>query len=886
MNLKDLKNIARAVFAAGILFSAGGCADEGFDAPDAPSDGMTIRFYSTNLKTRATEPSDALLNENLISNISIALYPSGAADDIPAVKFKSFEGISGNGEWETKMTLSDAEVERLFGSVTATGATCRIFAVANISDQNIASLGNAPTIANMKALPVTAQFETQQVQPDFVMTGEGTVQYNVDSNNNKTATGEVALDRTAAKITLNLKFGTRDDGNGNQVPVVDYGVVDAEGNTWKPLVGGAGNTGAMRVLLNNGVKNSEAVPGTDYVRSEEDYFNITTGAKDSYDFENTGSATYPYSQEIPFYTYPNKWANTPQERRRTAMTLLIPWGRVDKNNTNEFDAYSTFYYTVPVTASDMPELISNNIYQVNLSVGMLGSLEPEAPATLEATYQVVDWGNAPIDVDISETRYLVISPTSYTVNNAEEFNLSFYSSHPVEVEDITMTYQRFSFITQTGNNNMGAVVYFPTSKQIIDRSVTSDGIKMVEYSENITTAPNSKQYVFNLKHKLEVWTPLNNASATSITTGNLTTENSVRLQGNQVIQTGYTNLADTTNVQNAIQKYLRSQTPEAAYSPYVFTVTLRHKDNKEFKTSFTIVQYPAMYIRADKNPGGSYREGSSYLNVSTYNYGYVFVNPVYHPAGTTFLGRPYDAYWENSSAFGGVHGISSNADNKNPNMYVINLTSLSGNYGNYIIGDPRSLNIRNDLAGNPGKLPEAASTTEASWAEEADALYIENGSTNKRKLNWYYPTREGASTKTMLAPKIRVASSYGVCTTGTSTENLRKRCASYQEQGCPAGRWRVPTYSEVEFIVKLSSKGLIPLLFTKGGTYLTAQGFISVDNNDEGTITLLPNQTDGSVRAVYDEWYWEKETNYVLQHNSDGGYDFTWGDMPKRNPQN
>ena len=878
MNLKDLKNIARAVFAAGILFSAGGCADEGFDAPDAPSDGMTIRFYSTNLKTRATASSDASLNENLISNITIALYPSGAADNIPAVKFKSFEGISGNGEWETKMTLSDAEVEQLFGSVTATGATCRIFAVANISDQNIASLGNAPTIAEMKALSVTAQFETQQVQPDFVMTGEGTVQYNVDSNNNKTATGEVALDRTAAKITLNLKFGTRDYGNGNQVPVVDYGVVDAEGNTWKPLVGGAENTGAMRVLLNNGVKNSEAVPGADYVRSDADYFNITTGAKYSYDFNNTGSATYPYSQEIPFYTYPNKWTNTPQERRRTAMTLLIPWGRVDKNNTNQFDKYSTFYYTVPVTASDMPELISNNIYQVNLSVGMLGSLEPEDPATLEATYQVVNWGNAPIDVDISETRYLVISPTSYTVNNAEEFNLSFYSSHPVEVEDITMTYQRFSFITQSGNNNMGTVVYFPTSKQIIDRSVTSDGIKMVEYSENITTAPNSKQYVFNLKHKLEVWTPLNNASATSITTGDLTTVNRVRLQGNQVIQTGYTSIGDTTNVQNAIQKYLRSQTPEAAYSPYVFTVTLRHKDKNEFKTSFTIVQYPAMYIRADKNPGTgpNGHRGNNYIN------------------GTS----------TDTGSLGSVSTLS--GDNRNPNMYVISISVLDANSG-YIIGDPRSLEVNNKLWQRTGrfnytygslpKTPTAAdkqpagvgsNNSEDAWCRAATSLYYV-GTTQNRTLTWYYPTIESDQTETqysmLVGPKIRVASSWGT-TSSINRNAARRRCATYQEMGCPSGRWRLPTYGELLYIVRLSATGKIPELFSPGGPpgYWTAQGAYIVE--DDGTLTKANDNGNHSVRAVYDEWYWEKEKNYVLNPNNDGNYTYTLGDMPMRNPQN
>ncbi len=689
----------------------------------------------------------------------------------------------------------------------------------------------------MKELRVSSEFDTQQVQESFVMSGDATVTYNIDASGKKTAVGNVQLVRSAAKITLNIKLPESYEDPGT-------------GNIWEPIASPA--TGAMRVLLNNGVKNSRVlVPQEGYGFQDEDYFNITT-ADATYGFvdNRVNNSEYPNKQKVPFYTYPNRWENTPGERHRTALTLIVPWHNTTTNT------YQTFYYRVPVTPAEMPRLVSNHSYQIDLNVGMLGSAMPETPVEITGNYRVVDWARETIDVNIKDYRYLVVSPTTYRMDNTEDFTLNFYSSHPVEVDDITMTYQRFSYITETGNSEMGTVVYFPTSKEVIDRSVTPDGIKMVEYSENITTAPNSKQYSFSLKHKLEVWTPLDK-------------------DGIIVPQTGYRNLSDTTNIQNSIQKYLRSDSPEPAYSPYTFKVTLRHKDNPEFKASFTVVQYPAMYIQADKNPGGEYRTSP----LSSSSFGYVFVNPEYTPAG-----RFIPAYWTNSSDLGGVHGITSNATNKNPNMYVINLTALSGNYESYIIGDPRALNVNNNLVGNPGQLTAVASPTIQDWAVEAEALY--NESNQKRRLQWYYPTQEGSSTRNMIAPKIRVASSYGVCNNGTSTQNLRRRCASYQEQGFPAGRWRVPTYSEVEFIVKLSTKGIIPLLFTKGATYLTAQGFVRVEDDDKGSITLLTNTTSGSVRAVYDEWYWEKETNYVLQNNSSGGYDFTWGDMPMRNPQN
>ncbi len=815
-----------------------GCSDAMEDIIDAPSESLTLRFYSAGAGTRADiESSDASLNENLISNLAVAFYPSAASDSKNAVKFNLFKNLGATGKVERKIIISDEEVALLFGGTETSGATCRVYALANLSDEEIAALGKTPTVAAMKELRVSSEFDTQQVQESFVMSGDATVTYNIDASGKKTAVGNVQLVRSAAKITLNIKLPESYEDPGT-------------GNIWEPIASPA--TGAMRVLLNNGVKNSRVlVPQEGYGFQDEDYFNITT-ADATYGFvdNRVNNSEYPNKQKVPFYTYPNRWENTPGERHRTALTLIVPWHNTTTNT------YQTFYYRVPVTPAEMPRLVSNHSYQIDLNVGMLGSAMPETPVEITGNYRVVDWARETIDVNIKDYRYLVVSPTTYRMDNTEDFTLNFYSSHPVEVDDITMTYQRFSYITETGNSEMGTVVYFPTSKEVIDRSVTPDGIKMVEYSENITTAPNSKQYSFSLKHKLEVWTPLDK-------------------DGIIVPQTGYRNLSDTTNIQNSIQKYLRSDSPEPAYSPYTFKVTLRHKDNPEFKASFTVVQYPAMYIQADKNPGGEYRTSP----LSSSSFGYVFVNPEYTPAG-----RFIPAYWTNSSDLGGVHGITSNATNKNPNMYVINLTALSGNYESYIIGDPRALNVNNNLVGNPGQLTAVASPTIQDWAVEAEALY--NESNQKRRLQWYYPTQEGSSTRNMIAPKIRVASSYGVCNNGTSTQNLRRRCASYQEQGFPAGRWRVPTYSEVEFIVKLSTKGIIPLLFTKGATYLTAQGFVRVEDDDKGSITLLTNTTSGSVRAVYDEWYWEKETNYVLQNNSSGGYDFTWGDMPMRNPQN
>ena len=138
--------------------------------------------------------------------------------------------------------------------------------------------------------------------------------------------------------------------------------------------------------------------------------------------------------------------------------------------------------------------------------------------------------------------------------------------------------------------------------------------------------------------------------------------------------------------------------------------------------------------------------------------------------------------------YGGIHGLT--GMNKNPNRYIIKATALTSDQ--FIIGDPRTTYVHNL---NNNTLNQQ-NTNDADWSSRARALY-RNGTNNR--LRYYHPTDENnARTENMISPEFMIASSYGVCTTGISKEDARKRCASYQEDGYPAGRWRVPTAAEVE----------------------------------------------------------------------------------------
>lgn len=150
-------------------------------------------------------------------------------------------------------------------------------------------------------------------------------------------------------------------------------------------------------------------------------------------------------------------------------------------------------------------------------------------------------------------------------------------------------------------------------------------------------------------------------------------------------------------------------------------------------------------------------------------------------------------------------------------------------------------------------------------------------------LQRYLKTKGESSTEReydrMIAPVFKIASSWGV-TNDISYAQAQKRCASYQENGYPAGRWRIPTEGEIEFIVGLSNAGYIPELFD-GKYFASSQRYYhgAVGGTGGFSGTAGSNRGSYAVRCVYDVWYWgdEKLANPNV---------FTWGDTEPIRPNN
>lgn len=245
------------------------------------------------------------------------------------------------------------------------------------------------------------------------------------------------------------------------------------------------------------------------------------------------------------------------------------------------------------------------------------------------------------------------------------------------------------------------------------------------------------------------------------------------------------------------------------YSEYIITFDVQHVGDDKYSETVKITQYPMISIVTDPN--------TDYSNDSNTNgnKGYVYINN----AQST------------SSGWNRVYGLTTESNNQNPNRYIITVNSLTEEAGeDYIIGDPRSKTVSNPSSINKDK--------------------------NSRSLTYYYPTSSADMTKEMIAPAFMVASSYGVCTTMSSSD-AQKRCATYQEDGYPAGRWRVPTEAEVKYIMQLSGWGIIPVLFTADNNYWSAHSAVKVSSSTHEFSTTTA--TSAYVRCVYDTWYWGDE---------------------------
>lgn len=430
------------------------------------------------------------------------------------------------------------------------------------------------------------------------------------------------------------------------------------------------------------------------------------------------------------------------------------------------------------------------------------------------SYQVVNWGTGEIDAELSRPKYLVVEKGNHVVDG--------------------VTYHYVM------NNTTELTIPFHSSDDCTILSITCKQTNLKTGDIKTVTKNNNTTSVTNKSFKAV----LNNEAKTVTITHGVNND-----------------LYDSTDDTNGVFDF----------TPYIYVLTITHDGDASYKETINIIQYPAIYGYGDEN--SDYKEDGDGQNN---HYGYVWINGYYGEKQVD--GAQPTLSGQTISNFGESGGLGSSSDLTAKDMYVISVSSVQGT--DYVIGDPRTRTPENSWKWGTN---DNDNTYDTKWYT---APHIDG--TNHSGPQYYYPTDadlrgpDNNPTYNMIAPKFRVCSAYGAISASQdyrkSYNNVKGRCASYQEDGYPAGRWRLPTKAEFELINVLSNKGLLPTLYVTSMDYWSAHGY---GHYTSGKVELTHNDpySSGSisVRCVYDDWYWGSEP--VLENKSQ----FTWGDEQREN---
>lgn len=834
--------------------------------PDKASGQPAIQLtFDTGMMTRADE-TDFSDGEKKMTTVDLFFYPTNGTDGAP-VKTHHIDNTT--HATTHSVSLSDSEFEALFGfsDKTQDGA-CVVYAVVNVPEKDItnslAALGKTPATATAEDLK-----KIKTATPAFAgtFTGGCLAMFSKDKEgdgkagdkitykaSDKTASGTVHLQNLAAKIDLLVNFGTNIQGvNPNDS---DKGL-----QTWN-VEKDKNGVPTAEVHILNGVKavvTGVVLDGLDTnmaaLEKEEDYYSIrlndknTRGVKalDSEDKDYNYNGKTWYATAAPYYSYPNTWADNPLEQYRTSLLLKVDWLPNDVPDPNDDDVLTT-YYNVPLELDDNC-LTSNKYYRVKVNINTLGGQNFGEPLEIEnASVEVLDWQSAELEADIRELRYLEVSQKqkdrdgkSYTavINGTEGLvTIPFRSSHKAVIRNIEINYIDYQ---TPKTNGSGRSAYYESPGKPQPMTCTASAFE--KPYEQLQANDWHCAYIDNVNHTITIKHNLGKTTAGS----------------------GY-------YYPDKGEKYM-------LYS-YEIKIVLQHEnyDPRFSLDEITIIHHPAIYISAETNE--VINDTQTRLSNDATRDRFYKVSAYYHFGWVRVNGARENA------PFGGINGIAKSnwgqfwdSGSDNPIMYIINTTQLEKDMP-YHVRDPRVTMENHNLG--------------ADWTS---APHYENGSFdvpgNGHTLTWYYPTDETDldEVKYAISPQFRVSSSFGASERSVSRDDARKRCASYQEGGYPAGRWRLPTYGEMAYATYLSSQGLIPPIF--GGnfwgisvdvTYWTAHGSYRVNDNGE----MEPRDRGNIyVRCVYDDWYWVKAdgTPDRIDDPYNNGQVFVWGDKPKNNPQ-
>lgn len=659
------------------------------------------------------------------------------------------------------------------------------------------------------------------IDKDFIMAG---MDGNVRKDNNNNASGTVKLLRASAKITVSVNIPEKIvlDDNVTMIPILEELDDDAQKRV------------SLKTAMHNAVSNGYVYPagaaGSNATSLTPSYFHTD---KVRYKFvmeipaqSDEDVKKYQYTCEIPFYSYQSVWEKG--DEHAAYFTLELPW-----KNQNEPTA-NTYFYQILINSGER-RLDPNQWYDLTVNVGVIGSTVEAKPIVLnDMSFYILDWTEEPDPEDMGGgDRY-------------EDLQIEQYTYFAVPQRRIEMNNTTTGIVNFEASHSVGWALEWPTDNNI---QSTFDEMEMT-YNSSLQN-PFAAYYVKcsgSAPSAVDLSRFISVADLELATSGQSLTFNypSAEIEAYNKTQT----TANQYNIYSPVYVHLK------LWLDIDGSGTI-NGDEANYVEYVTFVYYPAMYIVPDLSV-----QRSVYVN------GYRSTN------------ADHNVIEINGWDLGGAPGT----DNNNPYMHVITVSSFAasnifpanppGITGNikYIIGDPRQRECDTNL-NDEGYIMSDYSEKDKGWAEGKD----NQGKDIVGELDHYYPTAVDGEAYRIVSPKFRIASRYGGYSAGDSV-GAAMRCASYQEDGYPAGRWRLPTTAEIMFVIELQSKSAIAALFNGTSYYFSATHRVQNNNG----VKIDSQSGDNSVRCVYDEWYWGSNKDAAKNPSASAGaadeYLFTWAD--------
>ena len=876
-----------ALFLTAVLVT--GCVAESVPSAEVPGIQLTVRCMDSSLtKADDTRDGDQAFNENLIRSVDFLFYLGENPDaDTPAVFHIRKELTKDSmqpGQWEETFNL--VVKKDIMGLIftSANDFKARVYTLVNfdasfISDLSVTSRND---LSERRLITDFAQNENSYLQSSFLMDGDAVVQYDEMATPNVDATIEVK--RFASKLTIGLNVAPR-------VELVHRNNTQDLNEIWEPVLH------TMRVYLMDGIKSvllsshEGTLPDPLTMDPDPEYFSYN-GDETRRPFLRDDGSTYFDAETVagknyyttwPMYSYPSKWSSAQIDHSTIDYSSGLPpeppyiklemdWRRLPENGY-DYDRRK-YYYKIYMPFN---ELKRNSWYAFYADVSILGSETDEGKAVLDPTCYLLDWQNKALAINkyavISKARYLSVDKATWDINNVETLSIPFISSHNVTFVKGSVKASRPYY----GETNTVDVY----SEKLHGWIRKKDDISYyVDYN--------------NQPEGSEAWEPsswLSNTS-TSIVLNHPLVNDNTKDDFDYSVYTIEFDIVHTDLVDN----------PDShTYSQYV-----RH---------IKIVQRPGIYIERlrnsdteirQRNPKDTppclwgYEDGEEPWADKPWGYAYVnggrFIRSEkashtgnqdrYFKLATANNKKEYQ--WQTIWYTGGSRDI-----------YDIHATVLPSS-SKFVIGDPREDKVNNltdperyaglyifTADGSPeARLKDLVvlETIRDNSVEYPDGVREGFNSAaalfgdSPRKLQWYYPTERSTRTENMIAPSYRISSKFSGTEFGSiAMPYAEYRCAGYQEDGFPAGRWRLPTKAEVNFIAQLSAKGFFEFLFNNGSIYWSANGAIKIS----GSSVVNDSSTSALLRCVYDSWYWDKVDGLEGDPRHTPRDLFVWGDKER-----